>query len=168
MQRSAQLSRCGRYRYSLSRAWGCGAAVAFIGLNPSTADANEDDPTIRRCVRFAQNWGFDGLLMLNAFAFRSTDPGVLFDAPDPIGPGNDRALRRGCRQASLIIAAWGNHCPENRLTRILNLTEKPLHCLTRNQNGSPRHPLYVHSATVPVLYTDPANRIDTTVKLIRR
>ena len=74
---TALFSGCGQYRYRLTRTWGPAAHVVFIGLNPSTADAALDDPTIRRCSAFARSWGFDGLIMLNAWAFRSTHPPAL-------------------------------------------------------------------------------------------
>jgi hypothetical protein len=89
-ERAAVLSECGRYRYVLTRTWDHDlAACAFIGLNPSTADAHEDDPTIRRCIRFARDWGHGGLIMLNLFAWRSTDPRGLLDAIFPVGPPAD-------------------------------------------------------------------------------
>ena len=123
---SAVFSACGRWRYRLTRQWNSGPQVVFIGLNPSTADAMLDDPTIRRCMDFARRWGFHGLTMINAFAFRSTDPRQLLATPDPIGPQNNRIIRNTCRNAPLIIAAWGNHCPVERQTELQKLTGKPI------------------------------------------
>jgi|GEM_PF-144064 hypothetical protein len=145
---TALFSACSQYRYRLTRTWGPAAHVVFIGLNPSTADAAQDDPTIRRCAAFARSWGFDGLIMLNAWAFRSTQPRDLLLTPDPNGPRNDHVIRRTCRTAPLIIAAWGNHCHPDRQRQLLQLTG-PLHCLARNRNGQPAHPLYLKSSLQP-------------------
>jgi hypothetical protein len=145
---TALFSGCGQYRYRLTRTWGPAAHVVFIGLNPSTADAALDDPTIRRCSAFARSWGFDGLIMLNAWAFRSTHPRELLLTPDPNGPRNDHVIRQTCRTATLIIAAWGNHCSLERQTKLLQLTG-PLHCIASNSNGQPAHPLYLKSTLQP-------------------
>jgi len=145
---TALLSACGTYRYRLTRSWGPGDHVVFIGLNPSTADAALDDPTIRRCSNFARSWGFDGLIMLNAWAFRSTQPRQLLLTPDPNGPRNNHIIRQTCRHATLVIAAWGNHCPPDRQTQLIQLTG-PLHCIARNSNGQPAHPLYLKSTLQP-------------------
>ncbi|MFM7320548.1 MAG: DUF1643 domain-containing protein, partial [Armatimonadota bacterium] len=77
----ATLSECGRYRYRLERRWSGepddGDAVVFVGLNPSTADAGSDDPTLRRCVGFARAWGFPAVVLVNGFALRAADPRAL-------------------------------------------------------------------------------------------
>jgi len=145
---TALLSACGTFRYRLTRSWGPGNQVVFIGLNPSTADAAHDDPTIRRCSAFARSWGFDGLIMLNAWAFRSTQPRELLLTPDPNGPRNNHIIRQTCRTASLVVAAWGNHCPPDRQAQLLKLTG-PLHCIAQNSNGQPAHPLYLKSTLHP-------------------
>lgn len=108
--RSAELSTDGRYRYSLSRVWDDSLPIVlFIGLNPSTADHERDDPTIRRCMRFAQDWGCGTLLMGNLFALRSTDPRTLLSDPAPVGPANDEILSALARRAAVRVAAWGGH-----------------------------------------------------------
>jgi hypothetical protein len=87
----AEFSECQQYRYTLWRTWDSQAdRVMFIGLNPSTADETEDDPTIRRCIRFAKDWGYGGILMMNAYAYRSTAPRGLKQVTDPIGPRNGK------------------------------------------------------------------------------
>ena len=102
----ATFSRDRRYRYRLWRRWDRSrAVVAFVMLNPSTADAMHDDPTIRRCVGFARAWGFGGVDVVNLFALRATDTRALRKAADPIGPANDRHLRRAVRSAGLIVLA---------------------------------------------------------------
>ena len=113
----AEFSACGRYRYVLWRRWAWPARarqVMFVCLNPSTADAGKDDATTRRCTRFAKDWGYSGLLMLNAYAYCATSVRVLQTAQEPIGPDNDKAFEDRRLQAELVVAAWGNHCSEQR------------------------------------------------------
>jgi len=114
----ADLSPDGFYRYSLGRRWTPGEKLlVVIGLNPSTADATQDDPTIRRCVGFAKRWGFGGLLMLNLFAYRATDPeelrGAIARGLDPVGPLNDAKLL-GFTDGCPALVAWGSHPAEGR------------------------------------------------------
>lgn len=98
------------YRYWLWRHWGAGSRrVLFIMLNPSTADGLVDDPTIRRCVAFARLWGFDGCEIVNAYAYRATNPAALRAVADPVGPANELIVKFRIERAGLIIAAWGNH-----------------------------------------------------------
>jgi hypothetical protein len=146
-----------RYRYDLRRWWGPGPRVAFIGLNPSTADHLEDDPTIRRCCGFARTWGFDGVIMVNLFAYRSTEPGVLRCQPDPVGPENDQHLLRACGEAGKIVACWGTWGgPSGRRDWADPLCKDPviamlggfaLECFGRTKDGSPKHPLYLRGDT---------------------
>lgn len=159
--RGATFSRDERYRYTLRRAWGSGPFVAFIGLNPSTADATEDDPTIRRCVRFARDWGYDGLVMLNLFAYRATDPKALLTAEDPVGPGNDQVLAAICEQAALIVEAWGCFrlgIERARTDEVRYALGRDSCVLGRTKDGHPRHPLYMPAAARPVggLFQTPA------------
>lgn len=105
----AELSECGEYRYRLSRVWDeAKRPLTFIMLNPSTADAEVDDPTIRRCMGFAERERAGGIIVVNLYGFRTTKPSDLFQATDPIGPGNDRALKRAARQAKSIVCAWAH------------------------------------------------------------
>ena len=106
---SAAYSPCGAFRYSLSRRWGSAPAVAFIMLNPSTASEAQDDPTIARCAAIARALGAGGITVVNLFALRATDPRVLRDAPEPVGPLNDAAILSACSGASRVICAWGTH-----------------------------------------------------------
>ena len=97
------------YRYKLWRIWDESKRPAlFIGLNPSTADENIDDPTIRRCIDFAMQWGEGGLIMANLFAYRSTDPKELKGIADPVGRDNDEYLVDAHRKAGITVLAWGN------------------------------------------------------------
>jgi hypothetical protein len=134
--RSADFSLCRTYRYTLWRVWNSKVPpVCFIGLNPSTADELEDDPTIRRCMRFAKAWGYGGLVMANLFAFRATDLRVMKAAIDPVGPDNDAWLRRMADRAGIVIAAWGNHGSfMGRDRRVAGIIEN-LHCLGQQKTG---------------------------------
>ena len=110
MKSDAVLSADRAYRYALWRAWDERLeSVMFIALNPSTADERTDDPTLRRCMGFARNWGYGSVTMANLFAWRATEPRDLLTAPDPIGPDNDAWLERLAAQSGLVVAAWGNH-----------------------------------------------------------
>lgn len=144
----AVFSRCRTWRYYLWRTWGDGPRVAFIGLNPSTADEKADDPTIRRCIGFAKDWGYDGLLMLNLFAFRSTKPEGLRGVADPIGPENDRTIRRVAELIAELIAAWGMNDFGGRgdYVSALLVPDGKLKCLGVTKDGYPRHPLYLPKA----------------------
>jgi|HubBroStandDraft_1064217.scaffolds.fasta_scaffold327952_2 hypothetical protein len=150
---SAVFSDCNRYRYVLRRSWDpTRQTVLFVGLNPSTADAKRNDPTIRRCIRFAHDWGFGSLIMANLFAYRATQPGILPRADDPIGPKNNSWLSRLQKQADIVIAAWGIH----GTLRARNLEVLPrfpiIHCLGKTKSGHPRHPLYLPATVTPKPY----------------
>ena len=143
--RAASFSRCGLYRYSLTRRWDSGVGrCVFIGLNPSTADAKVDDPTIRRCMGFTRNWGYNELIMVNLFAYRTPHPELLKKALDPVGPNNRRAVTRSCQSATLVVAAWGAHGTfldqADRLSTIWS--QIPVHCFGTTLSGQPLHPLY--------------------------
>lgn len=139
------------YRYTLTRGpWLNGeGTVLFVMLNPSTADELWDDPTIRRCIRFAQTWGYARLNVGNLYALRATDPRELFRAEDPVGPRNDLALIELARNADEVIVAWGaTQTPQpERAEHVLDLLEAafgPVRCLGLTPaTGRPRHPLYV-------------------------
>lgn len=150
--RGADLSPCGRYRYRLWRRWGSGDSALFVMLNPSTADADIDDPTIRRCIGFARRWGFGGLEVVNLYGARATDPDEIDAWHDPIGRDNDRAILDAAARAALLVCAWGATVRRLRfLARGLDrerevldlLAGHRLHCLGTTKGGHPRHPLYV-------------------------
>lgn len=148
----ALLSDCGRYRYILSREWDTARPkLNWIMLNPSTADARMDDPTIRRCMSLAEGWGYGGIVVTNLFALRSPDPAVLFHDADPVGILNDSAIVTAALECKAHIAAWGIHGPLHArdLAVFKILTEHPLRlpikCLALTKGGRPRHPLYYPS-----------------------
>lgn len=149
---TATFSPCRAYRYDLWRRWsgGNGKYAMFIGLNPSTADETHDDPTIRRCMRFAADWGLSALCMTNLFAFRSTDPNVMKRAFDPIGSDNDEMLATHAADAAVVVAAWGNQGSHLRRSVFVRTMLHGLHCLKMTQKGEPSHPLYLPSYLRPV------------------
>lgn len=165
---SAVFSPCRTWRYTLTRYVAqqnlavhtslelptASRSVAFVCLNPSTADEVANDPTVSKCVRYATRWGFDRFVMLNVFAFRSTDPRGLYETPDPIGPDNDDWIRREAEAADLVVAAWGNHGDllgrgEHVLAMLRELG--PVHALAVNRGGQPQHPLYLRGNLEPTL-----------------
>lgn len=143
-------SPCRAYRYTLWREWIGGEGYAmFVGLNPSTADETQDDPTIRRCIAFAKAWGYAGLCMTNLFAFRATDPKVMKAAGDPVGPENDRHLLIAGAGAGVIVAAWGaNGTHRGRDSEVRWLLPR-LQCLSLTKDGHPGHPLYLRKTLTP-------------------
>jgi hypothetical protein len=155
MDRAAVLSPCGRYRYALSRRWATGGrAVIWLMLNPSTADAHRDDPTLRRVTGYARAWGYSALTVVNLYAYRATDPRALFTASDPIGPGNDAHIRRAAETGERIIAAWGAHARPDRIAAVLALLEHAratdrVHALALTASGQPKHPLYLRADLAP-------------------
>ncbi|MCX8133667.1 MAG: DUF1643 domain-containing protein [Roseococcus sp.] len=150
---AAAFSPCRRWRWWLIRRWdgapmetpGCGVV---IGMNPSTADETADDPTVAGVMWRARHlWGLPGLIMLNIFAYRATDKARLLEVEDPVGAETDAALRRFCRGAPLVVAAWGQ--PPRPLAgrgpavaAMLAGEGVPMRCFGRNADGSPKHPLY--------------------------
>lgn len=153
----AIFSPCRRYRYELWRRWAAGPFVQFIGLNPSTADETNNDPTVRRCIDFAKRWGFAALCMTNAFAFRATDPADMKAEPAPIGPDNDATLSAIAARAGLVVAAWGVHGSHLDRERQLLTALPRLHCLGITAAGHPKHPLYIKATTQPQPYQKPAD-----------
>lgn len=144
-------SPCEHYRYVLHRKWAEGKMVAFIGLNPSTATEEQNDPTVRRCIGYAQAWKFGGMVMLNAFAYRSTDPLALKKLIDPIGPRNDVYLREWTTKADMILACYGTYAVwrgRNREVKAL-LADKKVYHLGVTNCGHPRHPLYLRANLLP-------------------
>lgn len=154
MIRDAILSPCRRYRYTLGRRWGQReGGVTWIMLNPSTADAETDDPTIRRCMAFTQRFGFDAMVVVNLFAYRATDPREIVElggGEESQGPENGMYVHQACRQGKLLIAAWGSlREPLRAAARIFSKLIRgegfSLKCLGKTKNGQPRHPLYARA-----------------------
>lgn len=152
----AVFDRSKRYRYTLWRWWRPMSSVpvpsrmvAFIGLNPSTADATNNDPTVTRCVNFARHWDYDGMVMLNLFAYRATDPKVMKAQQKPIGASNNQAIRDVSQRAGLVVCCWGTHGEyRDRGFEVADmLVNLRLHHLGLTKGGQPKHPLYLKSDT---------------------
>ena len=153
---SALFSPCRTHRYRLTRELaGNGGTLFFIGLNPSTADETHNDPTIRRCMDFAERWGHSRLVVGNLFSYRATHPKDLRKARDPNGPESNPILLKEARNASQILIGWGVHgTHRDRNQEVLDLLDSfPLFCLGRTKNGHPRHPLYIRASTLPESYS---------------
>ena len=150
----AQFSRCRRWRYLLWRQWHAAGPVAiFLMLNPSTAYEVKLDPSCTLARRYAERWGFGGLIVTNLFGWRATDPDEMKAAREPVGSGNDAAILSAARIASLVVCAWGNHGAHlDRSIQVVSYLRKkkiPLHALRLNGNGEPAHPLYLPGSLEP-------------------
>ena len=156
MKYSAQFSRCRRYRWTLTREWdSTRGTCVFIGLNPSTANQFRDDPTIRRCINYSMQWGFGKLIMVNLFAFRATNPSTMKADNHPVGKYNIKYINSACRQADLIIAAWGNHGFYNKQSETIcrYLHDRPVKCFEITKRGQPVHPLYQRNDAKLIAFT---------------
>ena len=143
VNKNATFSDCRKYRYTLSRTWsGKKKTILFIGLNPSTANEKIDDPTIRRCINYAQNWGYGSLLMVNLFAYRATIPTELKNVKNPIGNDNDLHIIELSKKADIAVAAWGNEGTLLNRDKEVKKILPNLMCLKINKSGQPSHPLY--------------------------
>jgi hypothetical protein len=140
------------YRYTLIRVWDkTKPKIAFIGLNPSVANEHQDDNTVRKCINIARRDGYGSMVMLNAYAYRSTDPKALQTQPDVVGRFNDRYIAEECKNADKIVIAWGNHATDDRHMTLLKVLDgQQLYCFAKNNNGKPKHPLYV-ALTAPLV-----------------
>lgn len=169
VNRSAEISECGRYRWWLRREWNnwnkdgtigpTKGVCCFIMLNPSTADGLQDDQTVRRCISFAKEWGYDTLSVRNLFPFRATYPkDIPKDHLEATGGHRGDIELTTALTTDLVIVAWGTKTPMERDKEALRLfhetaPSKPLHCLRKSlTSGKPWHPLYVAGGTVPILF----------------
>lgn len=152
MKKHAIISPCSNYRYALWRRWSHGPQVLFVMLNPSTADATADDPTIRRCIGFAKAWGFGSLAVGNLFSFRTVSPRILRQSAEPIGKSNDLWLCKLKEESTMTIAAWGNHGTLRMRGHTVRSQFGELHSLGLTKAGQPRHPLYVAANTAACIW----------------
>jgi hypothetical protein len=143
---SARISEDGLYRYDLVRTWQDGATAMWVTLNPSTADADVDDPTVNAALQFTQKAAggrFGRMTIVNLFALRATDPAGLRIHPDPVGPDNDAAIAEHRMQADVVILGWGGEGASfpDRVKAVMQLVAgKPLYCLGTTAKRQPRHP----------------------------
>lgn len=160
MNKTAIISDCGKFRYHLTRTWdGALPPLPFIMLNPSTADADEDDPTIRKCIGFAQRLGFGGIEVFNLYAFRATDPKQLRANHYPVGPDNDRIITQrlhelGMHESGFVVCAWGanarNLSRQKDMRCHLSLAGVRLRALRLLGDGTPEHPLMLPYSCQPI------------------
>lgn len=150
----AVFSECCKYRYSLTREWDRDKKkVLFLLLNPSTADESKNDPTIRRCINYAKDWGYGGLYIGNIFAFRATDPLVMKKQSDPIGPLNNGFILYLHKQAAITVAGWGsNGSFLDREAYIKRLLKNNIYYLKLTKDRHPGHPLYLKKDLKPIRY----------------
>jgi hypothetical protein len=154
-ERGTNISDCGFYRYRLWREWDRSRpTLAFLMLNPSTADHIADDPTITRCMVRAVAGKYGRLEVVNLFPLRATDPDALLPHADPLGPA-DGAVLDAIDRSSMVICAWGAHpavapraAEVMRIIRLTGMRNKVYH-LGLNKDGSPRRPLYIAASTRP-------------------
>lgn len=161
MRKAATISSDGKYRYRLSRHWSDEPEVTFVMLNPSTADAERDDATIRKCVGFAKRWEMGGIYVGNLFAVRATNPEDMKQASDPVGSENYDHLSWMCERAEknggLVVCAWGTHGAylQQDQTFIgwcqLSWAITPM-VLRKTAAGHPGHPLYIPYEQMPSRY----------------
>lgn len=152
----ALVSPDGRYRYWLTQ-WGAGMRICWVMLNPSTADASLNDPTLHRCIKFSKAWGFGSLVVVNLWALRSSKPKDLLAASDPCGPDNAEAVELAINGSAQVILAWGTF-PAVMAARgyerlnVEALADEalvPIGCLGRTSGGHPKHPLARGKHRVP-------------------
>lgn len=145
----AVISQCGVYRYRLDRVWDASIPpLCWIMLNPSTADAEADDPTIRKVAYFTRAFGFGGLRVVNLYALRATDPRELWQAAEPVGPDNDQHIIDAVA-GEMTVLAWGANAKPDRVRKVCELIQSNalgIDCLGVTKGGMPRHPLYLPNA----------------------
>ena len=149
IHKEADITPDGLYRYALRRSWDPAVwPLAFIMLNPSTADTEIDDPTIRRCMGFARRLGYGGITVYNLYAYRATKPADLWKVEDPVGPGNDHWLNACLYSRYMadlpVVAAWGANARPDRVDAVMRMRgAENLCCFGVTKAGAPRHPLYL-------------------------
>jgi hypothetical protein len=151
VRKTAVLSDGGVYRYRLTRHWGDSPLMPFVMLNPSTADANVDDPTIRRCMGFARRENAGGIAVVNLYGLRATDPAELRKTKDPFGPDNRANISMLGMEAAAaglpVVCAWGTggwvKSADVATIHLLKGTGAKLVCLGTTKAGHPKHPLYI-------------------------
>jgi len=147
------------YRYRLSRTWdGAKPFALFVLMNPSTADPNSDDPTVAKCCRFAQAWGYGGIVVANTFAYRCTDQKRLLEIADPIGAENDKHIIETAKKAAIVVFAYGepHRALRDRGPALAKLLIEKAHVrphvLSLGKKGTPKHPLYLKETLKPVVW----------------
>lgn len=159
IKRDAKFDSARKYRYLLSRKWDVNLPqVTFVMLNPSKANEYEDDPTLRRCIQFAKDWGYGSLEVVNLFAYIATNPRELYQADNPVGLENNSYIQISTNRAKLIVLAWGandyvrkNRDREQEVLALISAQQK-LHCLKLTKYGYPHHPVRLSKKLIPIIY----------------
>lgn len=146
-------------RYTLWRKWDSRKGmVAFVGLNPSTANETVNDPTVRRCINFARKWGYGGIYMLNIFAYRATDPSEMKKQEHLDLQDNIEKIVEVARECDLVVGCWGVHGSfmgqGKKVVEVLGKNGIKLYCLGITKDGHPKHPLYLRGDLKPVLFEE--------------
>ncbi|PCJ85802.1 MAG: hypothetical protein COA54_10425 [Thiotrichaceae bacterium] len=153
MKKDAVISSDEKYRYALWRTWDSNLPrLMFVCLNPSTADAAKDDPTLRRCIGFAREWGFGSVCIGNLFAYRTPNPSDLKGTTNPVGNKNDLWLSKLFSESDTVIAAWGNNGSYLSRDKEVMSSLKELYCLSKTKSNAPKHPLYVRASQKYSIY----------------
>ena len=152
--RAAEISSCKAFRYTLTRELSAAPinTALFALLNPSTANASEDDPTCIRCMGFGWSWGYERVVLVNTNPYRSTDPHDVVIPDEAVLTVNDEYVRVAATNADLIVCAWGANVDielADRTVNVLRSVGKRLHHMGLTKGGQPTHPLYLHSRTKP-------------------
>jgi hypothetical protein len=154
----ATFSPCRKYRTTLWRVWDTMPVINFCMLNPSDANEVDSDPTVTRCINRAKLWGFGGVVVTNIFSIVSSDPSILYSADDPIGPGNDEAIKACALYAEKVICAWGSHGKHIgrsvQVRKMLSPLKELYYLKISATTGEPYHPLYVAMSVEPKLWKD--------------
>jgi hypothetical protein len=159
LENDAVISDCGKYRYLLRRTWDHKKPRALlVMLNPSTADARQDDATIRSCVRLLTGLGYGSMEVVNLMAYRATNPKDLPTKPsDALGANNPNVIGAAAFRCDIVICAWGAHPYADHFARgcldIVSLNKPTVYCFGRTKHGAPKHPLYIKSGTSLETYT---------------
>lgn len=152
----AVISDCGKYRYLLRRTWDAAKLRALlVMLNPSTADAENNDPTIKSCIRLCSGLGYGSFEVVNLYAWRSTDPSRLGYVADPVGRDNNRTILSAIERCDIPICAWGKNAGPDRAREVwqtIKSRRPAIFCFGTNKNGTPKHPLYIKSGTALVKF----------------
>lgn len=168
IQKRAILDETRKYRYILTRKINQNPPILFIMLNPSTADEYQDDPTIRRIIEFTKSWGYGSSIVMNLFAYRSSDPSELKKATNPIGRMNDYYLNLVSNHVDKIIVAWGvNGNYLNRAEKVVDILplKNKVFCLEKTKEGYPKHPLYIRSNIIPIPFGwDPNSNFESVIR----
>ena len=154
MFKGVRLSSCKKHRLQLWREWDSNLPkVLFIMLNPSTADHEQDDPTLRRCIDFAKQWGYGGLYIGNLYSLRAADPKTLVKVSKFNHRDNYKHIVSIALQCQLVVCAWGNYPIIKKLGIPLNIFKQlnqKLHCIALSKTGTPKHPLYLKKSLTPI------------------